>query len=74
MSTEALLNEVRKLSVNERIRLIDEVWQSIGEDDPASLIDDDVRAELDRRLDDYRTDPAAGSAWEDVKQRILAKP
>jgi putative addiction module component (TIGR02574 family) len=74
MSTDALLKEVRKLSVDERIRFVEEVWQTIGADDPSALIDDETRAELDRRLDDYRAKPDAGSPWEEVKQRILNKP
>jgi putative addiction module component (TIGR02574 family) len=74
MSTEALLNEVRKLSVDERIRFVQEVWESIGADDPNALIDDETCAELDRRLDDYFADPDAGSPWEEVKAQILNKP
>lgn len=73
MSTEALLNEVRKLGIDQRIRFIEEVWQSIGEDDPSSLLDHETRAELDRRLSDHQSDPEAGSPWESVKQRILDK-
>ena len=73
MSTEALLSEVRKLAVDQRIRFIEDVWQTIGEDDPNALLDDGLRAELDRRLEDLQANPAAGSPWEDVKQRILGK-
>jgi putative addiction module component (TIGR02574 family) len=73
MSTEALLSEVRKLAVDQRIRFIEDVWQTIGEDDPNALLDDGLRAELDRRLEDLQANPAAGSPWEDVKQRILSK-
>lgn len=74
MSTDALLKEVRKLSVDERIRFVEEVWQTIGSDDPSALIDDDTRAELDRRLADHRASPDAGLPWEEVKQRIFNKP
>jgi len=73
MSTEALLSEVRKLAVDLRIRFIEDVCQTIGEDDPNALLDDGLRAELDRRLEDLQANPAAGSPWEDVKQRILSK-
>jgi putative addiction module component (TIGR02574 family) len=74
MSTEALLNEVRKLTVDERIRFVQEVWESIGADDPGTLVDDETRSELDRRLQDYYADPDTGSPWEEVKARILNKP
>jgi len=74
MSTESLLNEVRKLTVDERIRFVQEVWESIGADDPSTLIDDETRSELDRRLQDYYADPDTGSPWDEVKARILNKP
>jgi len=74
MSTEALLNEVRKLTVDERIRFVQEVGESIGADDPSTLFDDETRSELDRRLQDYYADPDTGSPWEEVKARILNKP
>jgi len=74
MSTEALLNEVRKLTVDERIRFVQEVWESIGVVDPGSLIDDEKRTELDRRLQEYYADPDTGSPWEAVEARILNKP
>lgn len=64
---------MRKLAVDQRIRFIEDVWQTIGEDDPNALLDDGLRAELDRRLEDLQANPAAGSPWEDVKQRILSK-
>ena len=73
MSTELLLNEVRKLGIDQRIRFIDDVWQTIGEDDPNYLLDDDMRAELDRRLEDFHGNPTDGSPWEEVKQRLLRK-
>jgi putative addiction module component (TIGR02574 family) len=74
MSTEALLNEVRKLSVSERIQFVEDVWDSIGAEQPDFPLTPEQRDELDRRLEDLRADPRPGEPWEQVKARILKQP
>jgi putative addiction module component (TIGR02574 family) len=74
-STEELL----KLDVQARIKLIDELWDSVVRDlndpeSPQSLpVTDDLRALLDRRTKAYRANPDAGSPWADVRDRILKR-
>lgn len=74
MSADTLLQEAHRLSVAERLRLVEEIWDTIG-DDPAALpLTAAQRAELDSRLADYEAHPAAGSTWEEVRGRIERKP
>lgn len=74
MSAELLLQEAHRLSVADRLRLVEEIWDSIG-DDPASLpISHEQREELDSRLADYEANPSAGSPWNDVRARIENRP
>ena len=74
-STEELL----KLDVQARIKLIDELWNSVVRDlndpeSPQSLpVTDELRALLDRRAKVYRANPDAGSPWADVRDRILQR-
>lgn len=52
--------DVGKLSPEERLQLIDEIWDSLSTD-PASIpVTDAQREELDRRLDDLDRDGPAG--------------
>ena len=67
------LANILELPVPERIRLVEEIWESIAEVPEAVPLTDEQRAELDRRLDAYRKNPNAGSPWSDVKARILAR-
>ena len=71
MKTE-LLDEAKRLSVSERIELVEAIWDTVAED--ASLerlpLSEAHRAELDRRLDDWRRDPEAGSPWNEVRERL----
>ena len=74
MSTESLLNEVRKLSVKDRIRFVEEVWNSIGAEEGDFPLTAEQREEFDRRLADFESDPAAGKPWEQVKAQLLKQP
>jgi putative addiction module component (TIGR02574 family) len=69
--TEAF-REIKKLSVAERILLIEEIWDSIVAEQQSLEITEDNRRELNRRLEAYQTSPEEGSSWDEVKQRITA--
>jgi putative addiction module component (TIGR02574 family) len=68
-TTEQILAAALELSAEERDRLVDSLLVSLEQE--ASPLTAEERAELDRRLDAYRRDPAAASSWEDVKARLL---
>jgi putative addiction module component (TIGR02574 family) len=69
--------ELLELDVQTRLKLIDELWESVVNDlndpgKPNSLpISDATRALLDERIREYRADPAAALRWEDVHARLL---
>jgi putative addiction module component (TIGR02574 family) len=64
---------VDRLSLAERILLVEEIWDSIAAEAEALEVPQSHKDELDRRLAAYHADPQAGSSWEDVKSR-LQKP
>lgn len=68
----ALLDEARRLSVNERIELVAAIWDTVAEDaNTAALpVSDSHRLELDRRLEDRQKNPAAESSWSEVADRL----
>ena len=57
-------------SVEDRLRLIGEIWDSL--DQPAD-IPENHREELDRRLDASDAGLAAGSPWEEVLARLRSR-
>lgn len=64
------IREILKLSVSERIQLVEEIWDSIA-DHPESLpVTEAQKAELDRRLTDYRANPGQGRTWEAVRDSL----
>ena len=48
------------LPIDERIKLVEELWDSIASDQKALPLTDDQKAELDRRLDAYEADGNRG--------------
>ena len=62
--------EIKRLTVAERILLVEEIWDSIAADQESVEITAAQKQELDRRLEAYRASGDKGSSWEEVKDRI----
>ena len=65
------LSEILELSVEERLDLVEAIWDSLVEFPEAIPLTDEQRRILDERLEDLRQNPDAGSPWPEVKARIL---
>lgn len=64
-----LLDEIKKLSVSERILLVEEIWDGIVDAEGDSLsLSAPQRAELDRRIDAYRENPEPGKSWHEIQE------
>jgi putative addiction module component (TIGR02574 family) len=71
MSSHPLLKvDISELSVAERIQLAEDLWDSILEQQEELPLSEAQQQELDRRLESYKKNPANGSSWEEVKQRL----
>jgi putative addiction module component (TIGR02574 family) len=57
---------LRKLPLDERIRLVEDLWDSIAADQGLLPLTPEQRSELDRRLDAYESDRDPGRPAEDV--------
>ena len=73
MSTAEILEELAKLTPDERAEITAKIREIDGTEwlDP-ELTDEDKRI-LDERLAEYEKNPDAGSTWEEVEARIRAK-
>jgi putative addiction module component (TIGR02574 family) len=65
---------VGDLNPEERLRMIEELWDSLS-DQPGSVpVTDAQRQELDRRLDDLERSGPDGIPWEEVLEQIRTRP
>jgi putative addiction module component (TIGR02574 family) len=71
MSKKVSISDVLELTPDERIRLVEEIWDSIAGVPEAVELTPTQRDELDVRLAEYRANPKAGDPWSVVKARIL---
>ncbi len=58
--------DLRKLPLEQRVRLVEDLWDSIASDQDALPLTSEQRAELDRRLDAYEADGDPGRPAGDV--------
>jgi putative addiction module component (TIGR02574 family) len=77
VSVQELEAEVLKLPVAERIRLAQELWDSIIPEAEAApdllpLSEEQVQ-ELERRLTEHERDPSSAIPWEEVRVRLRAR-
>ena len=63
---------IDRLNPAERLRLISEIWDSLPEQLPPDLTDEQDR-ELDRRIALMDADPGALRPWAEVEARVLGR-
>ncbi len=62
--------EIDNLNVEERLELIESLWESLVADPSMIPVTDAQKRILDERLDEIEAGDDAGTPWEDVKARI----
>lgn len=67
------IEELLKLSVAERIQLVEDLWDSIAADPEALPLTEEQKAELDRRLAEHEADPDSAIPWSEVRERLYKK-
>lgn len=71
MST--LLEQAVALPVPERIKLVEEIWDSIAVKDEAVDLTEAQVAELERRIEYHRLHPDDTIPWETVRDEALSR-
>jgi putative addiction module component (TIGR02574 family) len=60
---------IDRLDVEDRLRLIGEIWDSLPPIDEMDIPESHLE-ELDRRIDAADADPSAGQPWSEVKSLL----
>lgn len=64
-------SELAAIPIDQRIRLVEDPWDSIAESSEAVEIPAWHKTELEERLQAYDAHPNAGSPWSEVRKRII---
>ena len=67
-----LTEAARKLSIADRITLVEEIWDTIAEENQAFELTDAQKRELDRRLESSRANSGQGRTWEEIKAEFIS--
>lgn len=73
MSQLTIPPEIRDLPVSDRMALVEQIWDTIAEDQAEFELTIAQKAELDRRLARRQSSGPSGSTWDDVKRRIVGE-
>jgi putative addiction module component (TIGR02574 family) len=65
------LAQITQMSVDDKLRLAEAIWDSIEADEPKLTAPQ--KAELERRLAEYKAHPEQVIPWEQVKAEALAR-
>ena len=65
--------DISTLTVEQRLELLDEIWESLYETPQAIPLTEAQREELDRRLDEADRDGPDDIPWEEVLRRLRLK-
>ncbi len=66
-----LSEQILTLTIPEKLKLIEDIWDSVVVDADQIPLTKAQKEELDRRLESYNNLQIQGESWEIVKQRII---
>ena len=63
------IKDIKKLSVEERILMVEEIWDSIAEDTTSKelQIPEDEKQEILKRFEEFKSGKQKTYSWEEVK-------
>lgn len=73
MDYQSVLDAVESWPVDDRLRLVHEVWDRLAGRGDEPDLSDELKAELDRRAAELDRDPGVGVPWDEVKARVLSQ-
>lgn len=67
------MDAIRKLSRSERMALITRIWDTLAEEDAEIPLSEAAKAEICRRVQELKDNPAAGKSHEETLQWLKGR-
>ncbi len=64
------LDDLKQLPLAQRVQLVEDLWDSIAAELESVPLSDSLKAEMDRRLEEYLKDPSSALSLEEVRKRM----
>jgi putative addiction module component (TIGR02574 family) len=71
VTAEQILADAASLSVSERLRLVQALWDSLPEN-VLPTPNTEIKSEYDRRMGNYRQNPDSGMTLDELRRRLDA--
>ena len=68
MDLESVLTEVGTWPVEDRLRLMEQVWDGLNEQQYEPELTDELKSKLDRRLDALEANPDDVVTWDEIRK------
>jgi putative addiction module component (TIGR02574 family) len=70
MDLTTTLTEIAALSINDRIHLVQAIWDGIEADSDYPDLTEPQKREIDRRVNEHDLNPDNTLSWEEIKSSI----
>jgi len=70
MNLSISADEIKKLSFPEKMRIIDQLWDSIMKNNEYPELTETQQTELNQRIDSYHANPQQGKTWDEIKHNF----
>lgn len=67
------LSQFLELPPSERLQVVEAIWDSLVEIPEAVPVSDELKEELDRRLEAYYADPSSARPWDEIKDELFGR-
>jgi putative addiction module component (TIGR02574 family) len=71
VTAEQILTDAASLSVSERLRVAQALWDSLPEN-VLPTPNSEIKSEFDRRMENYRRSPDSGMTLDELRRRLDA--
>jgi putative addiction module component (TIGR02574 family) len=65
---------IDQLSIDDRLALLEEIWESISATPEQLPVTDEQKQLLDRRVAELKANPENVLTWEQIKSHVLRQP
>jgi putative addiction module component (TIGR02574 family) len=65
--------DIEQLTHEEKLDLLDRLWDSLGRDSAAFPLSEEQKRDLDQRLDELEKDGPTGVSWDEAVEQIRSR-